>query len=258
VVPFPTYETFAALAADPRFPLALGIGVLSGVVRGFSGFGSALIYIPLMAAIYGPREAATTLLLVDFAGALLPAIEARKQCNWADLVPIGIAAAVCVPFGTMILLVVDPAILRWVISVLVLGLLAVMISGWRYRGKPTLPAKLAVGAAAGFGAGAVQIGGPPLIVYWLSTSVPAVMRANLLVYFQINGAVLILSYILQGVFDSSNIALALIVGPTFGIALWIGTYFFHGASAQLYRNVAYGIVALAALVSLPLFDGILR
>src|SRR5262245_24192199 len=99
VIPLPTPETFAALLADPRFPMALGIGALSGVVRGFSGFGSALIYVPLMAALYGPREAAATLVLIDFAGALLPAIKARKQANWSDLVPIGIAAVIFAPVG---------------------------------------------------------------------------------------------------------------------------------------------------------------
>lgn len=259
MIPFPTYETFAALAADPRFPVAIGIGVLSGVVRGFSGFGSALIYIPLMAALYGPREAVTTLVLMDFASALLPAIKARKEANWSDLIPIGIAAAVCVPLGTALLLVADPAILRWAMCVLVLGLLIVLVSGWRYRGgTPPLPAKIAIGAVAGAVGGATQIGGPPLIVYWLSTAVPVVMRANLLVYFQIVDAVMIVSYIVQGVFDDKNIALALIVGPAFGIALWIGTLFFRGASDQLYRNVAYIIVAVAALISLPVFDGLIR
>ena len=32
---------FAAAVADPRFPIALGIAALAGLVRGFSGFGSA-------------------------------------------------------------------------------------------------------------------------------------------------------------------------------------------------------------------------
>ncbi len=38
----------------------------------------------------------------------------------------------------------------------------------------------------------------------------------------------------------------------------IGSRFFHGASEQLYRRIAYVIITLAALVSLPLFDSILR
>ena len=41
---------FAAAIADHRFLTALAIAALSGLVRGFSGFGSALIYMPLIAA----------------------------------------------------------------------------------------------------------------------------------------------------------------------------------------------------------------
>src|SRR5688572_19827820 len=98
-----------------------------------------MIYVPLMAAIYSPREAATTLVLMDFVRALIPALQVRKQANWSDVVPILIASVVCVPLGTMILLAADQAILRWIISIGILGLLAVLITGWRYRGPTSLP-----------------------------------------------------------------------------------------------------------------------
>jgi hypothetical protein len=38
----------------------------------------------------------------------------------------------------------------------------------------------------------------------------------------------------------------------------VGAYFFHGASDKLYRNVAYAIITLAAIVSLPVLDSLLR
>ena len=41
-------------------------------------------------------------------------------------------------------------------------------------------------------------------------------------------------------------------------ALTLGARLFRGASELTYRRIAYAIVALAALVSLPLFDGMLR
>ena len=41
---FPDSSAFAAAIADWRFPLA--ISALAGLVRGFSGFGSALVYAP--------------------------------------------------------------------------------------------------------------------------------------------------------------------------------------------------------------------
>ena len=50
---------------DRRFWPAIAIAALSGLVRGFSGFGSAMIYMPLVAAVYEPRIAAVTLLTID-------------------------------------------------------------------------------------------------------------------------------------------------------------------------------------------------
>lgn len=259
MIDLPNLSVFTTLLADPRVWVAIGIAALSGLVRGFSGFGSALIYVPLMAAIFGPRAAAGTILLIDFVAGTPFAIGARKDCDWSDLIPISIAAAIGVPFGTYVLLFADPVTLRWIISALVLGLLVVLLSGWRYRGAPTLPVKSGVGFLAGLGAGAVQVGGPFVIIYWLSSkSRPITIRANLLVYFVLNGAALVIAYAIQGVLTADIIAFALVLGPPFWIAMVTGARFFRGSSDHLYRNVAYAIVALAALVSLPLFDGLFR
>src|SRR5436190_1442151 len=157
----------SAAMADRRFIAATAIAALSGFVRGFSGFGSALIYIPLIAAVYEPRIAASTLLLIDLCGSLPFTIRSFSTCNWREVFPITVAAAIAVPFGTMALILIDPIVLRWIIAVLVFGLLAVLASGWRYRGRPSLPVTAGVGLIAGLGSGAVQIAGPAVIIFWL-------------------------------------------------------------------------------------------
>ena len=58
VIDLPDLPALTAALTDRRFAAALAVAALSGFVRGFSGFGSALIYIPLIAAIYEPRIAA--------------------------------------------------------------------------------------------------------------------------------------------------------------------------------------------------------
>jgi len=255
----PTSESFALIFNDPRFWPAVAIATLSGLVRGFSGFGSALIYIPLMASLFGPKIAAGTLVLVDFVSGVPFAIAARKTCEWKEVTPLAIMAAIGVPFGTFLLIFADPIWLRWLIAVLVLGLLAVLLSGWRYERQPTLPVTLGVGFIAGVGAGAVQVGGPAVIIYWLSSkSPPVVIRANLLVYFILNAIALIVFYALQGVLTPYVLAFVLLLGPPFWIAMALGGRLFRGASDNTYRRVAYVIVAAAAVVSLPLFDGWIR
>jgi uncharacterized protein len=250
-------SVFTAAAADPRFPYAVVIATVAGLVRGFSGFGSALIYMPLISAIYSPAVAAPTILLIDSLCGLPFAIHAWPQANTREVLPVAVGGVVGVPLGVMALIYVDPLTLRWFIAVLVLIALAALAAGWRYHGKPTLPASLGVGAMSGFGAGAVQIGAPPLLVFWLGGANSATtVRANIMVYFVMQGTLSFALYLFSGLFDAQIAVLSLMLGVPFALAMFGGAYWFHGASDMLYRRVAYVIIGFAGLASLPVFDGL--
>jgi uncharacterized protein len=251
----PDYALFAAAVADHRFWAALAIAILAGVVRGFSGFGSAQIYIPLIAAVYSPRVAAVTLLLIDTVGAAPFTVRAFAYCTWREVAPMFIAAAAAAPLGTWALIVIDPIALRWFIAFLVLSMVGVLVSGWRYHGRPSLPTTLGVGAFSGFGGGAVQIAGPPVLIYWLSTPNNVLtVRANFLVYFLLLDLTLCAIYLYQRLITPELFALSLILAVPFFVATAAGAKMFHGSSDLIYRRVAYAIIAAAALVSLPVLD----
>ncbi len=255
----PDLAALAATVADRRFLAAVGIVALSGIVRGFSGFGSALIYIPLMSAVYEPRIAAATVLLIDLVCGFPFAVQAVPRCTWREVAPVTVAAGLAFPLGSMALVVVNPLVLRWLIAAIVLVLLAVLASGWRYRERPTLPVSIGVGLASGLGSGAVQISGPPVIIFWLGGSVQAaVVRANLMVFFVLIGAIGFFVYLGQGLFTAQVIALSLMLGPLYLVAMVAGARWFHGSSDATYRRIAYLIIAAAAVVSVPVFDRLLR
>ena len=240
-----TLSLFQDAVADPRFPIAIGIAALSGLVRGFSGFGSALVYMPLIAAVYSPRLAAPTLLLIDTICSLPFALHAMPQCNWREVTPVTIGGVVTLPIGVLALLWVDPLSLRWFIAGLVLAALVTLAAGWRYHGRPTLAASFGVGALAG------------LLVFWLGGTNNAVtVRANIMVYFIMQGALSMVMYFFSGLFSAQAIVLSLLLGLPFAVAMAGGAYWFHGSSDALYRRAAYLIIALAALVSLPVFDAL--
>ena len=220
-------------------------------MRGFSGLLGADLH-----AIWRctARPGRAHLLLIDIAACRSPAglPQARREVT-----PVTIAGALVLPLGVAALLYVDPLWLRWFISLLVLAALAALAAGWRYHGKPTLTASLGVGALAGFGAGAVQIGVPPLLVYWLGGQNRAVtVRANIMVYFIMQGALSMLAYFYGALFTPQAIALSLLLGLPFAVFMAVGARWFHGASDQLYRRVAYLIIAAAGLISLPVFDAL--
>jgi uncharacterized protein len=113
----------------------------------------------LISAIYDPRIAAVTLLIIDLSSGAPLAVPTWSRCHLRDVLPMSAAAAVMAPFGTMILLVADPIWLRWFISLFVVSALPILAGGWPYHGNPALPVTIAVGAVSGVSGGAVQIAG---------------------------------------------------------------------------------------------------
>jgi uncharacterized membrane protein YfcA len=257
VIQFPDLSLFTAAALDGRFPLALAIVAIAGLVRGFSGFGSALIHLPLMAALYDPRIAAVTILLIDTTAAALLSGREFSRCEWREIAPIFIAAATALPFGAMALVLIDAVTLRWFITALIFVFLVPLAMGWRYHGKPTPPITLGVGALSGLGAGAVQIAAPPVLLYWLgATKHVTTVRANFMVYLLLTNLFGVVVYAVKGLLTADVIALSVLLAIPFFLAMLGGARYFHGSSDTTYRRIAYAIIGVAALLSMPLFDAL--
>jgi uncharacterized membrane protein YfcA len=235
------------------------IAFVSGTARGFSGFGSALIFMPLASSMASPRLVAALLLVIDFIAAapLLP--NAWRQADRKATAVMVAGAFVGVPIGTWCLSQFDPVTTRWIISCFVGALLLLLLSGWRYRGKDHPAISVGIGGLAGFCSGLAQTGGPPIVGYWLGRPIASVVaRANILLFFGASDFFSLVSYAFTGLITSDSIRFALLVGPIYGIGVWFGSQLFGRASEMLFRSICYALIAGAAIVGLPVLDGVLR
>ncbi|WP_349368622.1 sulfite exporter TauE/SafE family protein [Salinarimonas sp.] len=238
---------------------AAGAALVAGLARGFSGFGAGLIFMPLAAATLGPQAAAPILLLIDTV-LIAPYVPAawracdRRAVGWMTL-----GAYAGVPLGAAALTAVDPLLMRWLLVALILALLALLVSGFRYRGRPKPPLTLGVGAVSGVLSGAAQVGGPPAIAYWLGSEAPAkTVRANLVVFIVLAALGTAVAYVLGGLLTASVVARAVVIGPFYAAGLFLGARLFGLASETVFRRICYGLIALAAVGSAPALDGLLR
>jgi uncharacterized membrane protein YfcA len=259
VIQLPDSAAFLAVLQHGSFIAAVLIAVIAGVVRGFSGFGAALIYVPLTAAAYTPQVAVASFVLIDFTCTVPYAVRAFGHCRWRELFPAFATAFVVAPLGTLTQATLSPMVLRWGMATVVLCFVVLLASGARYPGKPSTPAAMGAGAVSGFFGGAAQLSGPPMIIYWLSSpTTAAFVRANMIVYLLLIALTMAGNYAWHGLMTAEPIALAVLLCPVYVLALWLGARMFHGASDQTYRRIAYAIVALAALASMPVFDKFLH
>jgi uncharacterized membrane protein YfcA len=99
------------------------IAFVSGTARGFSGFGSALIFMPLASSIAAPRLVAALLLVIDFVAAAPLVPNAWKHADRSATAVMVFGALIGVPIGTYFLSRLDPVTTRWIISFFVAALL---------------------------------------------------------------------------------------------------------------------------------------
>ena len=237
----------------------LATAFVAAMARGFSGFGAALIFLPLAATVVDPKIASPLLLITDAVLAVGFIPDAYRKADKREVSIMGVGAAIGIPLGTLILVRLDALTIRWAIVVLATTMLTLLISGWRYRGRPTAPLSFGVGAFAGVCSGAAQVGGPAVIAYWLgSHAPPATVRANIILYFAISIVIAIVAYSLAGVITLTVLKLCLVVGPVYGLGLFIGARLFGVADEAVFRRICYALIAVAVLVSLPLLDGVVR
>lgn len=231
---------------------------LGGLVRGFTGFGFAMVFMPLASLVLGPVAALGLIWVIDMPFALPIGFRAAKRAEWSEVIPLLIAATLTLPVGVALLTWLDQQTMRWILAVLVLGAVALMASGWRYHGKPGLPLSLGVGAASGLCNGLASIGGLPLAVFWLGAqrNDRHKTRANLQTYIGLSTVISGTILTLKGIITLASALMALPLFAIYGIGLWLGTHAFGIASEQTFRRIAYLTIFLSALVSLPLWDAL--
>jgi uncharacterized protein len=235
------------------------IAFISGTARGFSGFGSALIFMPLASSLAAPRLIAALLLIIDFIGSLPLLPNAWRGADRTATAIIVAGALVGVPVGTWLLTRLDPVTTRWIISGFVTALLLLLLSGWRYRGKDHAALSVGIGALSGFCSGLAQTGGPPIVGYWLGRPIASdIARANIILFFAASDFFSVVSYALSGLLSRDAILFSLVIGPVYAIGIRFGTLLFGRASEKLFRGICYALIALAVIFGLPALDGVLR
>jgi len=248
----------AGLSAS-AFALLASTAFVAAMARGFSGFGGALIFIPIASAIVGPKTAVPLILIMDgiLGLGLVPGAMPRGDRREVGIMLPG--ALLGVPMGTWLLASTDPSVIRWSVAALASAMLIVLTSGWRYHGRPNTAATMGVGMMSGIFTGAAQVGGPPLVVYWLGGVIPAAAaRANMVLFFAASTVLSVVAYVAGGILTRPAFFLALAVGPAYGLGLLVGSILFGLASESTFRRICCGLIAVAVLLGLPILDGVIR
>lgn len=238
---------------DARLGVAAAAAVGAGLMRGFAGFGSAMLMAPIFAILFGPAEMVAIICMLELPVGLQLLPSALKHVQWRFVGPMSAAAVLFMPAGGWLLLTLEPELLKRGVAATVLAFALILLSGWRHTGRKSLPVACGLSAASGAMMASIGIGGPPVLLYMLSGPDDAqTNRANIILYFAATGVFLLAVVFGTGVVGASAFWRAVLLAPPFMLAAWLGARLFRKSSERLYRRIA-----LAFLLGVGAF-GLLR
>ena len=202
-MPFDSWIIYAAVSA---------VVLLAGAIKGFAGFGLAMVAAPLLAVLLGPVDAVVVFLVLE----LLTGIQ----------------------------------LLRRAIAIVALAFAVVMLSGWRYRGGPKLWISAAIGSASGAITGATGLGNPVLVLYVLASGIAERNRASMVTMVTMMIAVAIASLAVNSAITLAAFSQSLYLLPFAVVGTIGGAWLFRRTGESTYRRAALGIIVVAALAAL--------
>jgi uncharacterized membrane protein YfcA len=222
----------------------------AGLVRGFTGFGFAMVAVSGLSLFRAPAEVVPAVLVLELSAALHLLPRAWRDIEWPSLELLSLGALLGALPGALLLAHAPAAVLRlWVSAVVVVAALLLARGGsWHHSRGPLVT--LAAGALSGLLNSSAAIGGPPVILFYLGSQASMHQsRASLIAFFTVVDAFSLTAAYWAGVGGWRM----WLTGLAWLLPTWAGVVlgerlFMRKANEERYRNVAVALLALLGAI----------
>jgi uncharacterized membrane protein YfcA len=238
--------------------LAIAAAFAAGLARGFSGFGVGLVFMPVGAAVFGPKLAVAALLVFDLVVSVSTTLRRVKFDGLRPLLPIWTGLTIATPFGALAAAHFNPVSVRWFVTGFIACVVALLTSGKQLRIGSGAGRSFAAGIAGGFMGGLAALNGIVVVTYWLSTGMePRTLRANLLTVFCLTSIATIASFAFAGMLTAEVFRVSLVLVVPYAVGSLAGTALFPLASPKSFRSIVYAMIAASMIIGMPVWDTVI-
>jgi uncharacterized membrane protein YfcA len=230
--------------------LAMVIILIAASVRGYSGFGFALIGVAGLSIISAPSVAIPTVLVLEIIVGLLLLPPVWREISWRPVLMLLAGAIVLTPIGALFLIHVPTDVARIGIALVISAAALLLLFAATPRSSQSTSTTVATGAVAGLLNGAFGISGPPIVLFFMSGERAAgVSRASMMACFLVLDVIAVTSFAIGGLVDRSVLITVLLCLPVLAIGSWLGHRAFHGSNTDRFRTRVLWLLLALALIT---------
>lgn len=234
---------------DPAALAVALIAVLAGAfVRGYSGFGSSMIWVAGMSLVFAPALVVPAVYALEVLASarLLPAV--WREAEWRSLRWLILGTCLGTVPGIYLLASLPADPVRVLIALVVLGATLLIWRGFALKARPGPGPTVATGLACGLLNGWTGIGGPPAILFYFSSpGAVAGSRASLIAFFLVTDSFGLAVAGAQGLVTWEVVRLAAVLALPVLVGLGLGQRRFLRTPPEAFRRVVLVLLGLLAL-----------
>lgn len=229
----------------------ISVILFSGFIRGFLGFASGLITIPMLSFLYSPIFAIVFNIVIEIPTTIYLTFVGARTCKFKEIMPMFFSMMIAIPIGTIFLVSISEQIIKITMSILVIFFVILIASGWQLKSAITKYVLLITGTTSGLIQGITGMGGPPFATILLSKGdSDNVTRGNILIMS--SGIVIsaAISLYFFNLFSKEIIFIGFITFPFYIFASFAGSRFYNLSGNKYYRNISLFILGLIGVSTL--------
>ncbi len=224
---------------------------LGGFLRGFLGFGAALLMVPILSTILTPAIGLVIMYLIEVPTVLYLMPPALKKGNLKSLIPMIIALFCTIPIGFYFVVSINPETIRIVISLLVIAMVILLASGWKPKGDINLSTMIMGGGISGLVNGAAGVGGPPFVTVLMARNDPAeITRSNIILTMGCMSTFTLCTQFYFGMVSLNLILVSIMAFPIYLVSTWFGARYFNSSGQDYFRKGALAMLTAIAFITI--------
>ncbi|NOX88086.1 MAG: sulfite exporter TauE/SafE family protein [Calditrichaeota bacterium] len=234
------------------FLITVALVFVAYFVKGFTGFGPALILIPTLSILYNPPGAIFLATFFDLIAGFLLLRSVYRQVDWKLVLPVLALFFPGAYLGARLMTLLPVMILKKILAfALIFFIILILINSFRQHkflkiGKSLL-LQTVLSFFAGFGGGLVGISGPLLVIYFKLSFPKSYFRAQLIAIFAFGAAWRLFLYHSLGAGPQLSTPKLLLLITVTLLAIWTGAHFHLKVNEQKFDRIVAFILLIPSV-----------
>ena len=232
----------------PQFLIILFVVFIASIIRGFNGFGFSATCISGFSFILPAIEIVPIILILEVFISIFMIPYVWNKIDWDFVFKLLIGIGIGSPVGLYLLKYLSAETTHLYVCLIIIFFSLLLMKGYTNKNINNDQSKIFTGIISGALNGLTTLGGMPVALFLLVTSIqPAVIRGSLAALFFLTDVYAFILSFFGGIVDMTTIYRTVPLIIILPLGAYIGNKFFIKSKEQLYRKVVFNFLIVISI-----------